>query len=312
MLDFGKYIKELLLEHDCVILPGLGGFVANYRPASFDPVKNTASPPSKHILFNQNLIHNDGLLYGHVSARTGYGYKDVQEMALSYIEGIAARIGEGLKHDIEGLGYFFRNTENQVQFSEEQGTNFLLESYGLPFIQYHEIEVTPKPESYRALSTEADPAGRQKRIRQLIYGAAAACILAAIIIIPIRTTRYYRVGMDIPGSDSFRKEQISHSRQLGPAAEQSSGTSSTGKRKTLILPAFPEPEFNIVVGSFNDFGNARALRNQLVEEGLNARILGTDKGFFRVSAGTYSFREEASRELAAIRHDFGSAWILSN
>jgi hypothetical protein len=312
MLDFGKYIRELLLEHDCVILPGLGGFVANYRPASFDPVKNTASPPSKHILFNQNLIHNDGLLYAHVSARTGYGYKDVQEMARSYIEGIEGSIGEGLKHDIEGLGYFFRNSENQIQFSEEKGTNFLLESYGLPLIQYHEIEATSKPESYRAFSVEADPAGRQKRIRQLIYGTAAACILAAIIIIPIRTNRYYRTGMDIPGYDSFRKEQISHSRQLDLVTEQASETGSTGKSMTLILPAFPEPEFDIVVGSFKDFGNARALRNQLVEEGLNARILGTDKGFFRVSAGTYSVREEASRELATIRHDYSSAWIFSN
>jgi hypothetical protein len=139
-VDFGKNIKELLLLHDCVILPELGGFVANYRPAVFDPVRNTASPPSKHILFNHNLVHNDGLLYAHVSAATDYGYKDVQKMAMTYVEGIRDSVRQGKKFEIEGLGYFYLDSEKQIQFAEESGHNFLLESYGLPFLQYREFE----------------------------------------------------------------------------------------------------------------------------------------------------------------------------
>ncbi|MCK4746848.1 MAG: hypothetical protein KAT15_07435, partial [Bacteroidales bacterium] len=140
MMDFEKHIKDLLLLHDCVILPGLGGFIANYKPAEFNPARNTANPPSKHILFNSNLVHNDGLLYAHVSEATGYGYKDVQEMAIDYIERIRREARTGMKHVIDGLGYFYFDKESQIQFREEAGNNFLLESYGLPFLQYREFE----------------------------------------------------------------------------------------------------------------------------------------------------------------------------
>ena len=45
------YISELLYRHDCVILPGLGGFITNYRSAQIHPVSHTLRPPSKSISF---------------------------------------------------------------------------------------------------------------------------------------------------------------------------------------------------------------------------------------------------------------------
>ena len=62
MLEINQIIKELLQLHDCVIFPNLGGFVAQYSPANFDEKKSVLSPPHKQILFNKNLVNNDGLL----------------------------------------------------------------------------------------------------------------------------------------------------------------------------------------------------------------------------------------------------------
>ena len=44
--ELDKYISELLFDYDCVIVPQLGGFVTNYKPAYFD--KGIAHPPSKN------------------------------------------------------------------------------------------------------------------------------------------------------------------------------------------------------------------------------------------------------------------------
>ena len=33
MIELAQHIEVLLLENDCVIVPGLGGFVAHYTPA---------------------------------------------------------------------------------------------------------------------------------------------------------------------------------------------------------------------------------------------------------------------------------------
>ena len=284
----------------------MGGFVANYRPAEFDSARNTVSPPSKHILFNRNLIHNDGLLYAHVSKISGFGYKDVQERAEAYIAGIRRDIGRGIKFEIDGLGYFFLDKEGQIQFTEESGNNYLLESYGLPLLQYKEIE-KPKIETYRSVSTEMDPLARQRKIRRWVYGTAAACLLAAMIVVPIRYGYFNQAGIEIPVADSFRRDNpVQSERQIIPEAQESPA-------KILAeSTAFLAPEYNIVVGSFKDFGNARFLRNQLVEKGYESRILSTENGMFRVTAGTYTLKDEANVELAFVMADYDNAWVLSN
>ncbi|HEC44082.1 MAG TPA: SPOR domain-containing protein [Bacteroides sp.] len=305
MLDFGKHIKELLLLNDCVILPGLGGFVANYRPAEFDRVRNTASPPSKHILFNRQLVHNDGLLFAHVSKAEGYGYMDVENMARNYLEGIQKDTRKGMKFNIGGLGYFYADSEGQIQFTEEAGNNFLLESYGLPLLQYREFEKKTIPESYRSVGAEINPAVRQARIRRWSYGVAAACLLTAMIIVPI----------DIPLTDKFQKEQAlqteAETSQAAVTVSQAGivpGLSATPAIKSFL----PDPEYHIVVGSFKDFGNARLLRSDLVDKGFQPRILCTEKGFYRVTAGTYTGEDEAIARLKSVYEHYDEAWVLSN
>ncbi|NLA48282.1 MAG: hypothetical protein GX876_02335, partial [Bacteroidales bacterium] len=63
-MDITSFIRELLFSHDCVIVPGFGGFVGNYAPARIDRATSTFYPPSKQISFNRNLRNNDGLLAG--------------------------------------------------------------------------------------------------------------------------------------------------------------------------------------------------------------------------------------------------------
>ena len=65
-LKLDLHIRNLLHEHDCVILPSFGGFVANYHSAKIDPIINLIHPPKKHIVFNKNLQNNDGLLVNEV------------------------------------------------------------------------------------------------------------------------------------------------------------------------------------------------------------------------------------------------------
>ena len=62
------YISDLLYRHDCVIIPGLGGIITNYRSAQIHPVSHKLQPPSKSIRFNINLQEDDGLLANYVSS----------------------------------------------------------------------------------------------------------------------------------------------------------------------------------------------------------------------------------------------------
>lgn len=46
MKKLAKHIEVLLLENNCVIVPGLGGFIAHYQPGSFR--RNTKRVGSAH------------------------------------------------------------------------------------------------------------------------------------------------------------------------------------------------------------------------------------------------------------------------
>ena len=63
MISLGKHIEILLWEHDCVIVPGLGAFIANHASACYNENgDNMFLPPYRNVCFNQSLATNDGLL----------------------------------------------------------------------------------------------------------------------------------------------------------------------------------------------------------------------------------------------------------
>ncbi|MGM0376598.1 MAG: SPOR domain-containing protein, partial [Bacteroidota bacterium] len=80
-----KHISDLLYVHDCVIVPGLGGFVANHKPAVVVEERNLFRPPSKEIGFNRSLSHNDGLLAKHVSQREQISWEESLERIRTFV-----------------------------------------------------------------------------------------------------------------------------------------------------------------------------------------------------------------------------------
>jgi len=61
-MQLSKFISELLIEHDCVTVPGLGSFLGNFKSAHYDLENEKFYPPSKQISFNSQIKVNDGLL----------------------------------------------------------------------------------------------------------------------------------------------------------------------------------------------------------------------------------------------------------
>ena len=87
-VDITAFIRELLFGHDCVIVPGFGGFIGNYTPAKIDKNTGTFYPPVKQISFNRNLNHNDGLLIGRISVSSGINYGDTRSLVEDFVAGV--------------------------------------------------------------------------------------------------------------------------------------------------------------------------------------------------------------------------------
>ena len=93
MITLARHIELLLLEHDCVIVPGFGGFIANHVEAQYSGEQEQLFlPPYRTIGFNQQLKVNDGLLLQSYMAAYDASYpaaylqmeKDIENMAIGW------------------------------------------------------------------------------------------------------------------------------------------------------------------------------------------------------------------------------------
>lgn len=124
-------IGDLLLQHNCVIVPGFGGFVAQRVSAQIDMEKGIMLPPSKSILFNRQLINNDGLLIASYASRNKVTYP----IAESTVEGTVTTWHDALKSgqrvSVDRVGIIFLDQERNICFEQDRYFNLLLESFGL-------------------------------------------------------------------------------------------------------------------------------------------------------------------------------------
>ena len=150
MNDLARHIEALLVGNDCVIVPGLGGFIIHYTPAVWVEKDNVFLPPTRMTGFNARLKVNDGLLVQsymtahHVdfAKATKLVEKDADELlSLLHTEG---------KVTLGNIGQLHLSIHNTLEFIPD--TNPLcapafygLESFGIRKLEKQEKKVTPAP-----------------------------------------------------------------------------------------------------------------------------------------------------------------------
>jgi len=126
-----QHIASLLFEHNCVIVPEFGGFVAGYSPAKVHVTQLLITPPGKTISFNKNLRQSDGLLANRISVVEGCTFAEAETLLNRQVQSIAADLKNKQQVVFENIGLFFLDQEGNLQFEPDFSVNFLPESFGL-------------------------------------------------------------------------------------------------------------------------------------------------------------------------------------
>lgn len=189
-MDIRKYIKELLFLHDCVIIPGFGGFVANYQSSEIQRFKNVIYPPSKSLMFNRKLQTNDGVLVNHIAGQENMDYKAAVEMVRQSAEAWNRLIDNRGVLLLPDIGKLYINSSNAMVFLPELRKNYLTETFGLKPIAY-QSDIRSKPikiiEMKRTPEPIEDEDGSEKQTAKSNTGkwvAAIAAILVLLLLIP--------------------------------------------------------------------------------------------------------------------------------
>ncbi|MFN8324044.1 MAG: hypothetical protein U0T74_15375 [Chitinophagales bacterium] len=149
-MDISVYIRQLLYEHDCVIIPGFGGFICNYKPADIHPIHHTIAPPTKAISFNINLRSNDGLLVDFIAKIHQVTFDDAFQIINSWANSASMLLQKGEYVFMSGIGKIHHDIEGNIQFLPDESINYLKASFGLktlsalPILRGNSIDFTEK------------------------------------------------------------------------------------------------------------------------------------------------------------------------
>lgn len=136
MTTVEQLIGDLLLRHNCVIVPSFGGFVAKQVSAKIDYASGKMVPPSKSLLFNKQLINNDGLLVNELSQANSLSFDQASQEVLAKVNGWQQALKSGQRIELDRVGYLYNDAENNLCFEQDRFFNLLLESYGLGKVHF--------------------------------------------------------------------------------------------------------------------------------------------------------------------------------
>ncbi len=310
-------IRELLFGHDCVIVPGFGGFIGNYTPAKIDKVNGTFYPPVKQISFNRNLNHNDGLLVGRISVALKINYIDARNLVDEFVVDIRKKLEKGEKVVFDNIGSFINNQEGNVQFEPDGNVNYHLDSYGLEPFQCLPLEgYDVRKRVVRHL--EKDPV-KQASIRKVLWRAAIIIpLLSLLFVVPFKTD-LFKAKVEATSMNPLVTAEFENNKKAVDQAnnidtpkkeEIANPISDKNSAKEVVAPAVPESgRYIVITGSFKSKENAIAQVNMLKEEGFAPEIFAADNGFYRVCAITCNDLNTADIKKDSIAKKFPGTWI---
>lgn len=323
-LKLDSHISYLLHEHDCVILPSFGGFVANYHSAKIDPIINLMHPPKKHIVFNKILQNNDGLLVNEVASCEGVSFKKGQKEVDAFINDLKDKLHLHKKAVIEGVGTLIQSNDNTVLFVQDLTTNHLLTSYGMGTIHSPAIKRVSVQERIEAKIKRIDENHLPSNKKSWLKVAAVLLPLAMLSVAGISkqeqiqkavanlnpfTSTATEMVSEIIETDAFDYTLHTPIYQIETGIKQSFEAKTTAEK----LIADQTPKHFIIAGAFSTERNANKLVRKLQLWNFdNAHIMGqSNSGLHRVCYDGFAKPEDALSALHQIKKTNASAWLLS-
>lgn len=338
MKTLSKQISTLLFEHDCVIVPGLGGFITNYKPATIHPHHHTFYPPSKQVTFNTALTGNDGVLTSALAMTLNVDFNEAKRIIDHKVHSIRVSLLKGQKVEFEEIGFLVANRENHIEFHSYNKINYLGEAYGLTRFDFNPVN-----------RTNSNSVINKPVVRQTMRWAAVLVPIAAVALwATLNTGTVNKLYQDYaslvpsarevsstpsapakntitanPAVKTTTPETTNVSGTHSPVSEtaESAGTSignSASSDATItsesrnIKAINVTGSYHIIAGAFSVPENAAKLVEQLKSEGYNATVIGQNRRkLHMVSIGSFSDRTTAGMRMSELhRKGFPSAWLL--
>lgn len=306
-------IKALLLQHDCVIVPGFGAFLAQNKTATFDSSEHSFRPPFKEISFNSSLKNSDGLLINELKNAHHLTYDQALELVNNQVSFWKEHLFAGKELVLENIGTIKLNDVNALEFKPNQ-QNFLLSSYGLPIVKANYI-----------LENEVEQSNSSKSYKGLLAAASFLPILVGGFLYfntpqPVQSfvdEQWSGIVLPMFGKEKAVEKTTTKTEKIInhlPQIKTDKVESVAIKSQTFVVNTNVAPKkYQVIAGSFRRLDEAERAIQNLKEKGYpNAGMVYKKGSYFYVNYDAFNNEEQAREYLNKIHETESEAWIRTN
>ncbi len=331
-MPFNKYIFDLLLDNEVVIIPEFGAFVTSVIPSRTDIVTGDLLPPSKVIRFDPKIRNNDWLLANYVAEKEGLNEHDALKRIRKICDEILYRLDNGETVSFERTGLLYFDSNKELCFDQDNESAFHPDSYG-----FEPLKAAVSKEETHVPATENSIESKEPKLMVDWPGTSSSwerpptkinyrwlyifipiflCffIVYRVWLKPVKNTVQVIVqpvdkNMSIdsfPVKDTLPKEKI--------VQKDSVTKSDTVKIEKTIgdQDTIQGKKYYVIGGSFENEDNARQYVAKMESKGFHPFIMKKKGRFFIVAVGVFADMTQAADLKRHIEEEVRSTdiWIL--
>lgn len=345
MNDLNLHISRLLLEHNCVIVPDLGGFVAQYSPAYFDEVAGVFVAPSCQVGFNPLLQADDGLLAQSFMITNHISYDE----AIHHIRLCVHELRETLRTRKEAtllyVGTFRLGASGGYEFTPIRGGVDNPQLFGLSALPLQKLMKEEEEPKVMPLRPRKDSYTFHisKSMLRSVAAAAVAIVLYFVWAAPLnrhasmqpteaqmfehiahilgnvtastqqKTEYQQQFELKQPAEESISAEELMQGGREETKASETPETSENEPRQVASTIQTAEAYYSLVVASQVPMSGAQKLVEHLHKSGYAEARVVQHHNMVRVVVGRYVSYDDARKALKQMRlvsTEFAESWVL--
>ena len=315
MKNLAQHIESLIIKHECVIVPGLGGFLT-YRDRAIVR-NNRLYAPTERIRFNSLLTYQDGLLAEAYMRDRNIGYTEALDAINTEVEQIKKSLNGGSTVLFGRIGALSISAENNIMLLNSN-PKFLPENIGLPVVHLKQL-ASAKPANTITISIP------QTSTNVLRYVASIAIIFLVTLFIP-NPTGYdtQRASLSFDSIRNIKNLEYSDECLENNDLESDANRESTAKTPIATETAFKTPinnaqpshlnsKYHLIIASLTSQEDAEEyIANHTQFDRSQLQII-ESKGKYRISAAGFDKYKDALQYMDSIRNEVPiakKAWIM--
>ena len=333
-MNLSFLIRDLLLRHEQIVVPGFGSFRIVMRPAQISRATQVLLPPAREIVFDHQQRIGDTRLVLAIRRKGDLTEPEAAETLRKYVAHLEAELHEKRSTELEGLGQLSVDKSGHFTFKPVDDLVEFTGIFALPKLELATPPVaepasppSPKPRPEKAPEPEAGRSRMRRWWPVVVIGLLAATGITAYLSGIFQGYRKEVAATELldstdtgrivfgarPEHDSLteaisRKLDEETSREgLLPEAK-----TDTQARPEPLPVTPPEPvdvstppptagPFHIITGAFSIPENAEKQAADLQSQGFHPTLLPKRGKFYMVSLGTYATQSEAASALQEFR-----------